>query len=72
MKNSYNKKLAKIVVTSVFLLAVSTPAFAQIGLPGDGSGDVGDAPAAAIDGFIGIALAIGTFIGAKKLRASKA
>jgi len=55
------------VAFSLMMLATIT-VNAQIGLPGDGSGDVGDTPAAVIDGLLGISLLVGSYLGFKKLK----
>ena len=65
--NIFNKNTyMKFVLTIMLVLIVVTDINAQIGLPGDG--DVNDVPEAFIDGFIGLALIIGSYFGIKKIR----
>lgn len=62
-----NNVIFKIVLmlAILFMTQSGNDLFAQIGLP-DG-GDVLDEPAAPIDGFIAIALAIGGYFGIRRI-----
>jgi hypothetical protein len=67
MKN-HNQKLVKTLLATLFFLAIMAPVSAQIGVPDPPD----DTAVAAIDGFVGVALAIGAIAGVKKQQASKA
>jgi len=65
MKLTTKKKL----IMGVMFVALSvTTASAQIGLPGDGGSDIGDAPAAPIDALLGLGLVAGACLGIKKVK----
>ncbi len=63
MKNQKINKTIKAVAFYVVLLTVTT-SNAQIGFPSDNVDD--EAPAAPIDGLIGIGLAAGAYFGLRK------
>lgn len=67
MKNIKFKKRI-LLICLMFAFGTLQNLNAQPGLPG--SGEVDDT-AAPIDGFIGIALAVGAYFGSKKLRNKK-
>lgn len=71
--NTNNKTNRKVKLTCIALLFMgSLTASAQIDLPGNGDGQVIDAPAAPIDGFLSVALLAGAAIGLRKhLKGSK-
>jgi len=58
----------KLIMGAMFVAFSVTTASAQIGLPGDGSGDVGDTPAAPIDALLGLGLVAGACLGIKKVK----
>ncbi|MDT0294107.1 hypothetical protein ACFQ3R_06000 [Mesonia ostreae] len=60
----------RVFLSLLFIIAIVCTTEAQIPLPGDDS-DVPDVPGAPIDAFIGMAIAVGAYFGAKKLRGSK-
>lgn len=65
MFNSNKSQVTKVVILILMMTLITTNLNAQIGLPGDG--DVDDVPPAFIDGFIGIALAVGAYFGIKNI-----
>lgn len=61
----------RVFLTLLFFIAIVFTTQAQIDFP-EGSPFVEDVPEGApIDGFIGIAIAVGAYFGAKKLRGNK-
>lgn len=55
-----------IIYTAIFILSLNQELFAQLDLPVEGGVD--DVPEAPINGFIAIALAIGSYFGIRRLR----
>ena len=66
MSQINKSQITRVILLIIMVAFITTDLNAQIGLPGDG--DVDDVPEAFIDGFIGIALAIGSYFGIRKLR----
>ena len=69
---NYNKYINRFLLVAIVMLVMTIidgNLYAQIGLP-DG-GDVNDTPAAPINGLIGIAMAVGSYLGYKKLNNDK-
>ncbi|WP_299211029.1 hypothetical protein [uncultured Dokdonia sp.] len=62
-KNNYLKTC--LVIAFFFIVILDSDLFAQIILPNDG--DVDDVPVAPINGLIGLAIAVGSYLGFKKL-----
>lgn len=64
-----NKNILKgslVVIILLLVMFIDGDLFAQITLPNDGT--VNDEPAAPIDGFIGVGIAIGSYLGYRKLK----
>lgn len=66
LHNKYFLRVFLVVVILLLMTIIDGNLYAQIGPP-DG-GNVDDTPMAPIDGFIGVAVAVGSYIGYKKLK----
>jgi len=64
--NKYIKRILLVAIILVAMTIIDGDLYAQIDLPEDG--EVNDTPAASISGLIGIAMAVGTYMGYKKLK----
>lgn len=66
---NYNQQILRallFIFLFLFFCIIDGNLYAQIDLPEDG--ELEDTPAASINSFIGIAMAIGTYLGYKKLK----